>query len=222
MTLLSIPLIAYASPPFTVLGLHPASVVILGIYIYGLRMISKAEQAPTWKPELTPETREDEVDESSFESRLSQLWLGFVASAIIVGLAGWAVAESSILITERTGLSQSAMGGVFTAIATSLPELATVLAAVRQGALTLAVGDIIGGNSFDTLFIAVADGAFRGGSIYHAIGDKQVFMMGCILLLHAVLLLGLLRRQKKGIGNIGFESFSILLIYGLCVAYIFT
>lgn len=40
------------------------------------------------------------------------------------------------------------------------------MAAVRRGALTLAVGDILGGNCFDVLFISGSDVAYREGSIY--------------------------------------------------------
>jgi len=105
------------------------------------------------------------------------------------------------------------VGELFTAISTSLPELVTSIAAVRQGALTLAVGDIIGGNSFDVLFIAFADMAYRQGSIYHALTQSQSFIIALTILMTGILLLGLLRREKHGIGNIGFESFSILLLY---------
>ena len=89
----------------------------------------------------------------------------------------------------------------------------TSIAAVRQGALTLAVGDIIGGNSFDVLFIAFADFAYRDGSIYGAIAESQSFVIALTILMTGILLLGLLRREKYGIGNIGFESFLILLLY---------
>jgi cation:H+ antiporter len=50
---------------------------------------------------------------------------------------------------------------VFTASANSLPELVTAVAAVRAGAVGLAVGDAIGGNSFEVLFLAAADLAYR-------------------------------------------------------------
>jgi len=86
--------------------------------------------------------------------------------------------------------------------------------AVRVGALTLAVGDIIGGNSFDVLFIAVADVAYRRGSIYHAIEGQQLFLIAVATLLSAVLLLGMLHRERSGIANIGFESFLVLVVYG--------
>jgi cation:H+ antiporter len=42
---------------------------------------------------------------------------------------------------------------LITSTCTSIPELVTAVAAVRQGSLTLAVGGIVGGNAFDTLFM---------------------------------------------------------------------
>ena len=106
------------------------------------------------------------------------------------------------------------MVGTFpTAVVTSLPELVTSVAAVRRGALTLAVGGIIGGNAFDTIFVAFSDVAYREGSIYHAISERQLFLISLTILLTGLLLLGLLRREKHGIANIGFESFLVLVLY---------
>jgi cation:H+ antiporter len=110
-------------------------------------------------------------------------------------------------------MSETAVGGLLTAIITSLPELVTSIAAVRQNAQTLAVSGIIGGNAFDTLFVAAADVGYREGSIFHAITERQMFFMALTMLLTAILLLGLLRREERGPANIGFESFFILLLY---------
>ena len=112
-------------------------------------------------------------------------------------------------------MSGSLVGAVFTSVITSLPELVTVLAAVRIGALTLAVGDIIGGNSFDVLFVAAADVFFRGGSVYHAADDQAVFLMALTVVLAATLAAGMLGREKR---HIGFEGVGILAFYVLGVA----
>jgi cation:H+ antiporter len=45
------------------------------------------------------------------------------------------------------------VGGLFIAVSTSLPELVIAVTAVRIKSLNLVVGDIIGGNAFDTLFV---------------------------------------------------------------------
>jgi len=168
-----------------------------------------------WNPRRTTSTRIDEVEEdTSGGSSLTGLWLRFFLLAVITGVAGYVVAESGVSISEQTGLSESVVGGLFTAVSTSLPELVTSVAAVQQGALTLAVGGIIGGNSFDVMFVAFADIAYRGGSIYHSLTQSQIFVLALAMLMTGVLLLGLLRRERRGIGNIGFESLLVLLLYG--------
>ena len=82
-----------------------------------------------------------------------------------------------------------------------------------EGLSTLAVGGILGGNTFDVLFVAFSDLAYRDGSIYHTLGAQQHILLLISILMTAVLLLGLLRREKHGIANIGFESFAIIAIY---------
>ena len=99
---------------------------------------------------------------------------------------------------------------LLTSVATSLPELVTGVAAVRRGAPTLAVGGIIGGNTFDTLFIAVSDTAYREGSIYAETVPQDLFAIGWAMLLTGILGAGLLRRERRGIG---FEGIAILVLY---------
>jgi len=79
------------------------------------------------------------------------------------------------------------------------------------------VGDIVGGNAFDVLFLAFADIAYRDGSLYHAFNDRHVFVMSVAILMTSVLLLGLLKRERHGFGGIGFESTIILLLYAASV-----
>jgi cation:H+ antiporter len=137
----------------------------------------------------------------------------FALYAPLIGAAGWVVARAGVNIAEQTGLTVTLVGGVFTAVVTSLPELVTSVAAMRRGALSLAVGGIIGDNAFDTIFVAFSDVAYREGSIYHAISEHQVYLISLTVLLTGLLLLGLLRREKYGVANIGFESLLIMILY---------
>jgi cation:H+ antiporter len=68
----------------------------------------------------------------------------------------------------------------------------------------------------------VADIAYRDGSIYHAATDRQLFLMALTMLLIGILLMGLIRREKRGIANIGFESFFILLFYAGAAMFLFS
>jgi cation:H+ antiporter len=122
-----------------------------------------------------------------------------------------------VALAARLGLRESLVGGVFTSVSTSLPELVVALTAVRRGALTLAVGDILGGNTFDVLFLALADLCYLEGSLYAAVGRGELLWLAVSLLMAGTLLMGLLRRERFGFANIGFESALVLAIYVVAV-----
>ncbi|GAB4394286.1 MAG: cation transporter [Kiloniellaceae bacterium] len=213
IALLSLPLVAGLTPAWTLLGCHPASFLILIGYIFGMRLASQTQKEPLWGPKVTEETFADVPAEPRGGRTLYVLLARFAVLFVIVGIAGYVLGQAGIAISGKTGLSQTIVGALLTAISTSLPELVTTLAAVRRGALTLAVGGIIGGNTFDVILVAASDIAYRPGSIYHATSDQPVFIIAITILMTAVLLLGLLRREKYGFANIGFESLLILIIY---------
>jgi cation:H+ antiporter len=213
VALLALPLLAATGPPVALFGVHPASPLILALYAFGLRLAAQTRDSPGWLPVQTSETRVDQPDADDDGVRPWRVWSVFLLSAAAVGVAGWLVGVSGIALVRHTGLSETLVGTLFTAVATSLPELVTTLAAVRQGALTLAVGGIIGGNTFDVLFLVFSDVAYRDGSIYHAIGPKPLFLIALTILLTAFLLLGLIRRERRGVANIGFESAAVLVFY---------
>jgi cation:H+ antiporter len=210
---LALPLIAATTPVVSVFGIHPVTPMMVAAYIYGMWMISNAQTRPMWKPRDTAETQQEVPTEDSSQVSLVGIWTRFAVLAAIIGVSGWVIARSGIAIAEQTGLSETAVGGLVTATVTSLPELVTSISAVRHRAQTLAVSGIIGGNAFDTLFAAAADVGYREGSIYHAISNRQIFFMVLTILLTAILVMGLLRREERGPANIGFESFFILLLY---------
>lgn len=213
-TILSIPLLGMAGPRLELFGIHPFSPVMIGAYLFGLHLVAEARSEPYWMARQTAKTKED-VPTGSLETgrSLAVLWGRFLALTVVVGAAGYVIAKTGGQVAGRTGLSGTVVGGLLTAISTSLPELVTAIAAVRRGALSLAVGGIIGGNSFDVLFVAFSDVGYRSGSIYHAITDQQVFIIALTLLLTGILLMGLLRRERSGIWGIGFESFLALVLY---------
>jgi cation:H+ antiporter len=67
------------------------------------------------------------------------------------------VLAAAALVIPRARHEHALVGTVFAALASSLPELVTAIAAVRIGAVNRAIGDVFGGNSFEVLFLAAAD-----------------------------------------------------------------
>lgn len=214
IALLTFVVLGVTSPNFTIFNIHPISIIIILVYVVGSRMISKAKKKPMWSPRVTVSTVEDKPDDDNIKkTKLSSLIIKFALLAILVGGSGYAIGISGINIANGTQLSEGFVGSIMTSVATSFPELIVTLAAVRQKALALAVGNIIGGNSFDVLFVAFSDIAYQDGSILHNITNNQSFIIALTMLMVSILIMGLLLRQRKGFGNIGWESAWIIILY---------
>lgn len=214
LVLLLMPLLAMVTPAFDAYGVHPVSAVILVAYVYGNRLLREDRRRPMWWPRATAQTVRDEPEAVPPRGEtLAGLWLRFAVLAVVTTFAGWLLMNAAETIVAETPLSETVVGTLFTAFFTSTPELVTTIAAIRYGALTLAVSNIVGTNALTAIVIAVADLVYAGGSIYHAVTAAQQLWLVLALLMTAILLLGLLRRERYGIGRIGFESFLILLIY---------
>lgn len=223
IVLLTLPLLAIFTPTFDQWSVHPITPVIVAAYLFGLHLVHRTHTKPMWFPRLTHQTVSDEPEKHPRGSAAT-VWLGFISMAVVTGMAGWILMEAAKEIADQTGLSETLVGGLFTALATSTPELVTTIAAVRIGALTLAVSNIYGTNCFNMLVVAAADAGYAHGSIYHDMAPVQMTWGLVSILMTAILLLGLVRRETYGIGRIGFESALILGVYAvaLCVVVLST
>lgn len=212
--LLSLPLAAMTGPEIAVAGLHPVSVVLFLVYATSVRLSSHIRDKPMWRPVQTSLTRRDEPEDDEERHRSAAgPFASFMLLVCLMGVGGYAISLVGAELIARYQLASSLVGALVTAVVTSMPELVTTLTAVRRGALQLAVGGIIGGNTFDVLFLVFSDVAYRGGSIYHAMGSDDVFWIAVSLMMTAVLLAGLLLRQKVGPARIGMESVLLFVIY---------
>ncbi|MCW4384204.1 hypothetical protein OH146_00265 [Salinibacterium sp. SYSU T00001] len=209
VALISMPVVAYATPGLTLGWVHPITLVMPVVYLYGLSLLNQARKEPMWSAKKTSDTREG-GEAAGTKASTPQLWLRLGMLAVVVGVTGWVIAQAGLGIVAATGWPSGITGFTVTTAVTSLPELVTLIAAVRMGALTLGVGNIIGGNVFDTLLIIVADGFYTEGNIYSSAGAESLVLLGGTVLITSVLAAGLLVRQRKGVG---FESVAIPGVY---------
>lgn len=211
--LLGVSLLGLLGPNWTFAEVHPVSPLLFLGYFYLMPIVRQTRQQPMWTPTHTRETREDKPDIRPGQRALSALWLRLVVFGSVIVASGWALTRAGSSISSQTEISQTAIGAVGIAVATSLPELVIAVTAVRRGALTLAVGGILGGNAFDCLFGAVGDLAYRDGSIFHAATNREAALIALSIAMAGILVMGLLRRQERGPGRIGFESILVLALY---------
>lgn len=219
IVLLTLPLLAIFTPRVTLWSLHPITPVIVVTYLFGLHLVNRTRERPMWFPRITEQTVSDKA-ENYYPGHATNVWLEFIAMALMTGVAGWILMEAAKGIADQAGLSDTLVGGLFTALATSSPELVTTIAAIRIGALTLAVSNILGTNCFNILVVAAADAGYAHGSIYHDMAPVQMTWGLISILMTAILLLGLVRRETYGIGRIGFESVLILGTYVIALGVV--
>lgn len=214
VALLTLPVVAYATPGLSWGWVHPVSLLIPVIYVYSLLLLRRMRSDEMWQPRQTSQTVNDE-DTATSRTPLHRLWITFAILAAITAGTGWVIGRAGLGVAAATGWPTDITGFTLTTAVSSLPELITLIAAVRMGALTLGVGNIIGGNVFDTLMISIADIFYSEGTIYAAAGPSSLVLLAGTAFMSAVLAIGLLARDRRGIG---FEGFAIPTVYLATIA----
>jgi cation:H+ antiporter len=128
--------------------------------------------------------RPDDSLGAEIEQELKQhpMSLGKAIFWIAAGLAVL-VASSRLLvwgavsIATDSGVSEVIIGLTIVAIGTSLPEVASTLAAVRKGETDMAIGNVIGSNLFNTLAVVGVAGVIRPMEVEAIIWQRDIFVM---------------------------------------------
>ncbi|MBE6496810.1 MAG: calcium/sodium antiporter [Methanobrevibacter sp.] len=106
---------------------------------------------------------------------------------IVVGLAGIIlggdlVVNSASDIAMALGMSETLVGLTIVAIGTSLPELVTSLTALKKGENQLVIGNVIGSNIFNILFVLGASSAISAIPLDSSLLIDVVFMLAVTIL----------------------------------------
>ncbi len=124
------------------------------IFFAYLIVLSKKDKNAIPALEETPDSEEN--DEKSGEKKSVEIakMLGKLAVGIaLVILGSQAVVNGAKTIASGLGMSESLIGLTIVAFGTSLPELVTSLSAAKKGEADLAIGNIVGSNIFNILFV---------------------------------------------------------------------
>lgn len=97
-------------------------------------------------------SRTDDSDDAKELSLLKSIAYTLVGVAAVI-IGGQLVVNNAVLIAENFGLSENLIGLTIVAIGTSLPELVTSIVAAGKGNSGLALGNVVGSNIFNILFI---------------------------------------------------------------------
>ena len=162
--------------------LFVAAIVAYTVYSYRTEIKSK--------PAPSAELHEHEGEE--FEGP-SSLWLGVLYIALGLGAL---VAGSQLLVDGATqiartfGVPEAVIGLTLVAIGTSLPELATSIAAAFRGHSDVAVGNVVGSNLFNALFIIGTTALVRPIHVAERMAQVDVWVMVAVAVVLVPVLVG--------------------------------
>jgi cation:H+ antiporter len=140
---------------------------------------------------------------------------GFGLTALVLLAITPLLVLSAEAFSRESGLTEALVGALLVGLTTSLPEVATTVAAIRLGAVDLAVGNILGSNAFNMMILLVMDVAYVRGPVLAAVSrDHLVTSFGAV----ACIGLGLMAIVARGAHrprNLRAESVLIIAAYVL-------
>ena len=155
--------------------------------------------------------KRDEGDEVKAMSPLkSIIYIVSGLAAIIIG--GDLVVDSACDIAAAFGMSEALIGLTIVAAGTSLPELVTSIVAAKKGDSGLALGNVVGSNIFNILFILGSASALSTINV-----APELFIDTAILIAVTLLMYFLCRTKEKTSRG---EGALCVLVYAAYMAYI--
>ncbi len=185
------------------------SIIIIILYLAGVWGVFHFERSHQLQPlQASPLQYE--------ENSIRTAWFKFaLAAAAVIGAGIW-LSFIGNEIAQITGWGTSFVGSLFLAIATSMPELVVTIAALRLGAIDMAVADILGANMLDIAHIFAVDLFYIQGPVLGLVSGAHLTTAMVAIVMSLLVVVGLRFRQKR-------KTFFIISWYGLALIglYIF-
>lgn len=154
------------------------------------------------------------VEVKPMSLKVALFWTGVGMLLLVVSsrILVWGAVE----IARSFGVSDLIIGLTVVAVGTSLPELASALAATRKGEHDLALGNVLGSNLFNTLAVVGIAGAIHPLAV-----DSVVLWRDCTVMGGVTLALFIFGVGVRGPGRINrLEGAGLLVVYLSYNAYL--
>lgn len=170
---------------------------------------------------LNEEQEREAYEQDLGEEELPKEKIGKLVLLLLLGLVGMIAGANmavtgAVAIAHSLGLSEALIGLTIVAFGTSLPELVTSLVAVFKKEEDIAVGNIVGSNIFNILFVMGLSGILHpittGGEIYF---DLFVMIGMSLLLFLPSFFLGRISRRTGLLYVAAYVLFLVIKIGGL-------
>lgn len=195
---------------------------IFGIFLFSVRLVAKSETRPSWQVVGEPPSPAIGRTEPDIQGSLRHAVIATAAAALVILIMGYVLAETGEALAEQTGLGSSFFGAVFVAISTSLPEVSTVLGAVRLGRYVMAVSDIFGTNLFDLAIIFLVDMLYFGPPVLNEVGIFSIVAGLIGIVVTGLYVVGLIERRNPVMFGVGLDTIAVTAAYFGGIALLYT
>lgn len=195
----------FSSGTTGVFGYVGAATLLICFVLFIVENVMSAKKAAAGSAE---DENRPIATKKSVSINLAKLILG--AAAIAFGAI--LLKDNAVKLAQLAGVSDALIGVTILAIGTSLPELVTMIIAVRKGEASLSIGNIIGANTID-LAIILPLSAFIAGGAGLPVGHEHLLLTMPVTL--AIIAIGIVPTLifKKFSRWQGFSMFAIYLAY---------
>lgn len=162
--------------------------------------------------------RNDRASASNLNETGESLPTGKTAVYVLAGLlalglgAQWMV-QGAVEMARGWGVSETLIGLTIVSAGTSLPELATSLAAAKKGNADIAVGNVVGSNIFNIFFILGLSATIRPLPLGPGANADIAVAALASLLLFAAAFTGRRKRLDRWEGGLLVACFAAYLVY---------
>ena len=219
MLLLSIAALSifFSNQAFALGWIGPYTLMFIIIYFAAMRMVYYYEkkQIALFIKEAAIELQYEDIPTRTAVSK-------YAINAVIVIIAAMFLPKIGEGIAEMTGLGQSFVGNIFIAISTSLPELVVSLAAVKMGAIDLAIGNLFGSNIFNILILGIDDIFYVKGPLLSFINQNHAISTLSAIMMTAIAIIGLTYRAEKKRMFVAWDSIAIAAVFMLNLALLYS
>lgn len=180
---------------------------ILVFYLIMMRTVYRYESAQIEKYAVA-ET--DQYPELSKQQAITR----YIIAALFVVLAGSFLPFVGKQLAHQMGWYESFVGTMFIAFATSLPEIVVTVAAMRVGALDMAIANLFGSNLFNILILAIDDVFYLKGSLLQSVSSTHAVSAMSAIMMTGVAIAGLLYRPRtRVLKMVGWTSIFLFSVY---------
>jgi cation:H+ antiporter len=147
----------------------------------------------------------------------------YAVSALFVITAGALLPRVAIEIAQQMGWSNTFVGTIFVALATSIPEVAVSFTAMAIGSVDMAVANLLGSNLFDVAIVALDDLVYTPGPILSAVAPSHAVTAISAAVMSGVAIVGFSYRPTSRLFRlsswVGIALFSLYL-FNAAVQYL--